>query len=137
MRACEGESECEGEGIGARVHNIYYKAVAWGESKVERAKARASARARSAAKARDELRASTQRNCMQARSSGEAEACQAHARGSKQTQTTGDERFVDRNAKTCNAASRNEHHFLRIARTPCWFSTFKACTVQLSKYLRK
>ena len=49
MRACEGESECEGERASARVHNIY---MAWGESKVERAKARVSARARSAASTR-------------------------------------------------------------------------------------
>ena len=84
-------------------------------------------------------------SCVQARSGTACKhAAAARRRHAKRTRgeasrrkRPASERFVDRNAKTCNAASRNEHHFLRIARTPCWFSTFKACTVELSKYLRK
>ena len=70
MRACEGESECEGEGIGEGVLYI----LIWRGARASarwRGRRRGSVHGRGALQARDELRASTQRNCMQARSARE------------------------------------------------------------------
>ena len=70
MRACEGESECEGEGIGEGVLYI----LIWRGARASarwRGRRRGSVHGRGALLARDELRASTQRNCMQARSARE------------------------------------------------------------------
>ena len=105
MRACEGESECEGEGIGEGVLYILIWRLGVGREHKQGGEGEGEGQCTG------EERCKHAMSCVQVRSgtackhaahaSGEAEACQAHARGtegSKQTQTTG-ERAVRRSKR--------------------------------------
>ena len=94
---------------------------------------------RGALQARDELRASTQRNCMQARSSGEAEACMPSACEGKQADANDGERAVRRSKRESlqRCVPEMSTRFSALLAPLAAFPTFKAGTVELSKYLRK
>ena len=118
MRACEGESECEGEGIGEGVkyiHGVGREQGGEGEGEGQCTGEECCKHAMSCVQARSGTA------CKHAAdASGEAEACQAHARGSKRTQTTG-ERAVRRSK--LESLQRSELFLKRVnsdrTSTPC------------------
>ena len=90
---------------------------------------------RGALQARDELRASTQRNCVQARSSGEAEACMPSACEGKQADAK-DRRASGSSIETRKHATQRtflKRVFVRMASTPCRFSYFQGRYMRIVK----